>query len=134
MTALIIRGTVVNHDHSRRADVLVDGETARWNQFLGGALGLAGSTWGSPMVLRSLCLLAVCFGLPSEADAGEQSGLFHRASCTVVRYYVAKYTAPAAEAWARSHGATDAEIEAARHCLQVMPVQAATVLSAEAPH
>src|SRR4030088_293925 len=28
MTALIIRGgTVVNHDHSRRADVLVDGET-----------------------------------------------------------------------------------------------------------
>src|SRR5438874_13261279 len=86
------------------------------------------------MKIRSLCLLAVCFSLPSEADAGEQSGLFHRASCTVVRYYVAKYTAPAAEAWARSHGATDAEIEAARHCLQVMPVQAATVLSAEAPH
>jgi len=28
MTALIVRGgTVVNHDHSRRADVLVDGET-----------------------------------------------------------------------------------------------------------
>jgi dihydropyrimidinase len=28
MTALIIRGgTVVNHDHSWRADVLVDGET-----------------------------------------------------------------------------------------------------------
>lgn len=28
MTALIIRGgTAVNHDHSRRADVLVDGET-----------------------------------------------------------------------------------------------------------
>src|SRR3979409_1909069 len=28
MTALIIRGgTVVNHDHSRRADLLVDGET-----------------------------------------------------------------------------------------------------------
>ncbi len=28
MTALIIRGgTVVNHDHSRRADVLVDGDT-----------------------------------------------------------------------------------------------------------
>ena len=46
------------------------------------------------MKIRSLCLLAVCFSLPSEADAGEQSGLFHRASCTVVRYYVAKYTAP----------------------------------------
>jgi len=85
------------------------------------------------MVLRSLCLLAFCFGLPSGAGAGERSGLFHRASCTVVRYYVAKYTAPAAEAWARSHGATDAEIEAARHCLQTTPVQAA-VLSTEAPH
>ena len=84
------------------------------------------------MVWRSLCLLAVCFGLPSGASAGERSGLFHRASCTVVRYYVAKYTASTAEAWARSHGATDAEIEAARHCLQTTPV--ATVLSAEAPH
>ena len=27
MTILIRGGTVVNHDHSRRADVLVDGET-----------------------------------------------------------------------------------------------------------
>jgi hypothetical protein len=34
---------------------------------------------------------------------------------------VAKYTAPAAEAWARSKGATDAEIEAARHCLKDAP-------------
>jgi hypothetical protein len=86
------------------------------------------------MTLRSLCLLAVCFGLPAEAGAGERSGLFHHASCTVVRFYVAKYTAPAAEEWARIHGATDAEIESARHCLQTTPVQAATVLSAEAPH
>ena len=30
MTALFIRGgTIVNHDHSRRADLLVDGEPAR---------------------------------------------------------------------------------------------------------
>jgi hypothetical protein len=35
----------------------------------------------------------------------------------VVRYYVAKYSASMAEAYARSKGATDAEIEAARRCL-----------------
>jgi hypothetical protein len=40
-----------------------------------------------------------------------------RVSCTVVRFYVAKYSAPAAEMWARGHGATDAQIEAARRCL-----------------
>jgi hypothetical protein len=28
-----------------------------------------------------------------------------------------EYTLPAAETWARSHGATDVEIETARHCL-----------------
>jgi hypothetical protein len=33
----------------------------------------------------------------------------------VVRYYVAKYTLAAAEAWARSKGATEAEIERVRH-------------------
>jgi hypothetical protein len=76
-------------------------------------------------VLRSVCLLAVCFGLASNATAGEQSGLVRRASCTVVRYYVAKYTASAAETWARSHGATEAEIEAARRCLKDAPAQAA---------
>jgi hypothetical protein len=34
-----------------------------------------------------------------------------------VRYYVAKYSEWAAEAWARSHGATDSEIQSARSCL-----------------
>jgi hypothetical protein len=43
----------------------------------------------------------------------------------VVRYYVAKYSASAAEMWARSHGATDAEIEAARRCLNDAPAQTA---------
>jgi hypothetical protein len=38
-----------------------------------------------------------------------------------VRYYVAKYSAAAAETWARSHGATEAEIEAARRCLTNAP-------------
>jgi hypothetical protein len=69
---------------------------------------------------------AMCLGLvASQAEAAERSGLVHRASCTVIRYYVARYTAPAAEAWARSKGATDAEIEAARHCLKDAPAQTA---------
>jgi hypothetical protein len=37
-------------------------------------------------------------------------------SCTLVRFYVAKYSLPAAETWAKDHGATDAEIESARQC------------------
>jgi hypothetical protein len=86
------------------------------------------------MVLRLLCLVAVWAGLSSGASAGEPSQLLHRASCTVVRYYVAKYTAPAAEAWARSRGATEAEIEAARHCLQTNAVQTATVVNAGGPN
>jgi hypothetical protein len=35
-----------------------------------------------------------------------------------VRYYVAQYSATAAEQWARGKGASDAEIEAARRCLK----------------
>jgi hypothetical protein len=61
---------------------------------------------------RLICVAAISFGLVPQTGAGERSGLVHRASCTVVRFYVAKYSASAAEAWARSHGATDAEIEA----------------------
>jgi hypothetical protein len=34
-----------------------------------------------------------------------------------VRYYVAKYSEAAAEAWARSKGASEAEIDGARRCL-----------------
>jgi hypothetical protein len=59
------------------------------------------------------------------AFAGENAGILHRVSCSVVRYYVAKYSAPAAEQWARSKGATDAEIEAARHCLAPEPTRTA---------
>ena len=69
------------------------------------------------MSLRLMAVLAVCLGLPAAASAGEQSGLLHRVSCSVVRFYVAKYSAAAAEQWARSNGATDAEVEAARRCL-----------------
>ena len=54
----------------------------------------------------------------STAGAGEASGHVRRASCTLVRYYVAAYSAPVAEAWARSKGATDADIQTARRCIK----------------
>jgi hypothetical protein len=76
---------------------------------------------GRRMFLRLGCVAAVCLGFYSQAEASERSGIVHRASCAVVRYYVAKYSASAAEMWARSQGATDAEIEAARHCLKTAP-------------
>ena len=69
------------------------------------------------MGLRGIVVLVLCLGASSSAFAGEQSGVLRRVSCAVVRHYVAKYSAPAAEQWARSKGATDAEIEAARRCL-----------------
>lgn len=71
------------------------------------------------------CVTAICVGLASQAEASEHPGIVHRASCAVVRYYVAKYSASAAEMWARSHGATETEIEAARHCLRSPPAEAA---------
>jgi hypothetical protein len=51
----------------------------------------------------------------SLAGAGEVT--VRSASCILVRYYVAKYSAPAAEAWARSKGATEADINKARRCI-----------------
>jgi hypothetical protein len=80
------------------------------------------------MGLRLVCALTICLGLLPQAavEAGEGSALARRASCTVVRYYVARYTASTAEAWARSHGATNAEIAAARNCLsKSQPAQTA---------
>lgn len=74
------------------------------------------------MGLRLFGVIAVLFALSPDAFAGEQPGVFRRASCTVVRFYVAKYSAPAAEQWARSQGASEAEIEAARRCLKGTPV------------
>lgn len=61
----------------------------------------------------------------SSAAADEARGPLRRASCTLVRYYVARYTAETAEAWARSKGATDAEIQIARNCIK--PQQTALV-------
>lgn len=75
------------------------------------------------MLKRSICAAAILSAAvvsawAPQANAAERSGVLHRASCSVVRFYVARYSAEAAEAWARSKGATEAEIEAARHCLQ----------------
>jgi hypothetical protein len=73
---------------------------------------------GNHMGLRWLFGLALYLGLPGAGFAGEQSGVLRRISCPVVRYYVAQYSASAAEQWARGKGASDAEIEAARRCLK----------------
>ena len=79
------------------------------------------------MLIKGFALSAALLAFAPDAMAGEpQPGVFRRASCTVVRYYVAKYSAAAAETWARSHGATEAEIEAARRCVANAPAQAKT--------
>ena len=63
-------------------------------------------------------LLEGDFTVSVSSAAAETGGPARRASCTLVRYYVAMYSAPAAEAWARSKGATDAEINKARRCIR----------------
>ena len=77
------------------------------------------------MALHWICAVAIFTTLSSQAIAEEQpkSRFLARASCTVVRYYVAKYTVAAAESWARSGGATEAQIETARRCLKVQTAQ-----------
>jgi hypothetical protein len=74
----------------------------------------------------SAAALGLCLSsFSSSAFAGDQPGVVRRVSCNVVRYYVAKYSASAAEMWARSHGASDAQIEAARQCLNGAPARTA---------
>jgi hypothetical protein len=76
-------------------------------------------------VLGAVALSLVFSSFNSAANAGA----IGRMSCSVVRFYVAKYSAPAAESYARSRGATDAQIEAARRCLWDAPER-----TAEAAH
>jgi hypothetical protein len=76
-------------------------------------------------VLGAVALSLVFSSFHSVANAGP----LHRLSCSAVRFYVAKYSAWAAESYARSHGATDAQIEAARRCLREEPER-----TAEAAH
>jgi hypothetical protein len=59
----------------------------------------------------------VTISIPSAA-ARQADEPVRRSSCSLIRYYVAKYSVPAAEAWARSKGATEAEIQAARRCIK----------------
>jgi hypothetical protein len=73
---------------------------------------------GVGMVTRVASILVVVSGLSPQVKAREHSGVLHRMSCTVVRYYVARYAASAAEQYARNMGATDADIEAARRCIK----------------
>lgn len=67
------------------------------------------------MIGRAVLTFAALIALSQTAAAGVP--LFGHVSCAVVRVYVAKYTEAAAEKWARGHGASEAEIETARHCL-----------------
>jgi hypothetical protein len=67
------------------------------------------------MRLSMLLTVALCCGSITAASAADS--IMHRTSCTLVRYYVARYSEGTAEAWARSKGATEADIDAARRCL-----------------
>jgi hypothetical protein len=83
------------------------------------------------MGARLICVLVVLLGLSPNSMAAERSGLLHRLSCTAVRYYVALYSATAAEQYARGQGASDADIEAARRC--VKPDQTRTASAEKTP-
>jgi hypothetical protein len=70
------------------------------------------------MGLRAFFIAAAVLAASSQiAEAAEQTAM-RRMSCSVVRFYVAKYSQGAAEAYARSKGASEAEIESARRCLK----------------
>ena len=71
------------------------------------------------MIIRAMVLSVALLALGSTARAAETQNLLRKVSCSVVRYYVSRYSASAAESWARSHGATEAQIETARHCLKL---------------
>jgi len=77
-----------------------------------GSIEWSSDTGPPQQLLRGDFTIAV-----STAAAAETRGPVRRASCALVRYYVARYTAATAEAWARSKGATDAEIQTARGCI-----------------
>jgi len=84
------------------------------------------------MLIRVVGAAALGLSLSSPSTAlagGGQHGIVQRVSCSVVRYYVAKYSASTAEMWARSHGATESQIEAARRCLSDAPAQTAQAQS-----
>ena len=77
------------------------------------------------MMRRAILAFATLIALSQTATAGVL--LFGHVSCTVVRFYVARYSEVAAEKWARSHGASDVDIETARRCLHSANEQTASL-------
>ena len=77
-----------------------------------GSIDWRGDSGASKHLLRGDFTVTI-----SAAAADETRGPVRRASCALVRYYVARYTAATAEAWARSKGATETEIQTARNCI-----------------
>lgn len=75
--------------------------------------------------LIALAFLAV---MTQGASAGDKPAGFQPVSCTLIRFYVARYSADAAEAWAQSKGAAEAEIDNARRCLPAGAAHTASVL------
>jgi hypothetical protein len=76
------------------------------------------------MMRRAVLAFSTLMALSQTATASVP--LFGHVSCAVVRFYVAKYSEAAAERWARSHGASNAEIETARRCVHGAVVQTAS--------
>jgi hypothetical protein len=89
------------------------------------ASGIPRFTGWIVMMRRAILTFAALIALSQTAMAGVP--LFGHVSCAVVRFYVAKYSEVAAEKWARSHGASESEIETARHCLHGTEVQTASL-------
>ena len=75
-----------------------------------------------PLGLTGAIVIATSVGFMISAPAGASDVSVRGASCTLVRYYVARYSVPAAEAWARSKGATEVEIDKARRCIHTAQV------------
>jgi hypothetical protein len=79
------------------------------------------------MIARGIAAAAILVMLGQTTTAAEKPTALRHLSCSVVRFYVARYSEPAAEAYARSKGATDAEIEIARKCLPASGLQTANL-------
>jgi hypothetical protein len=75
-------------------------------------------------MIRAILVLISLTALSGTAAASVP--LFGQVSCAVVRFYVAKYSESTAENWARSHGASAADIETARRCLHGASVRTAS--------
>ena len=62
------------------------------------------------MLIRGLVVVAALLTPGQGAIAGEKPTVLRRVSCTVDRFYVARYSEVATETWARNHGVPKVEI------------------------